>query len=310
MRYSTCSTCQALGALVRHRATRTARVDALIACFARLMRCAIVGSGTRNAFAISPVVRPPTARSVSAIADGVRQRRMAAHEQQHKRVVGIDRRLVVDARRDDQRRVVRRDALSRCAARSRCARDRSCAAARPEATSRAGCPERRRAATVAAAAISASCTASSHAAKSRWRRTTAPSTCGARSRSRCSSVARCSGRARQSCVDWRPLMISRTSMPMFESARRQPAPPMLPPRSRRRARALVTSTIQKPARNSFDSANTPSVIGLPSVPARTSFASAGATKAFGADQLAGCAELRRETDHERDVRFMSFLGHS
>ncbi len=39
-------------------------------CFARLMRCAIVASGTRNACAISAVVRPPTARSVSAIADG------------------------------------------------------------------------------------------------------------------------------------------------------------------------------------------------------------------------------------------------
>ena len=38
-------------------------------CLARLIRCAIVASGTRNARAISAVVRPPTARSVSAIAD-------------------------------------------------------------------------------------------------------------------------------------------------------------------------------------------------------------------------------------------------
>ena len=51
-------------------------------CFARLIRCAIVASGTRNAFAISAVVSPPTARSVSAIADARRQRRMAAHEEQ------------------------------------------------------------------------------------------------------------------------------------------------------------------------------------------------------------------------------------
>jgi hypothetical protein len=43
--------------------------DVLMLCFARLMRCPIVDSGTRNAFAISAVVRPPTARSVSAIAD-------------------------------------------------------------------------------------------------------------------------------------------------------------------------------------------------------------------------------------------------
>jgi hypothetical protein len=38
-------------------------------CFARLIRCAIVASGTRNAFAISAVVKPPRARNVSAIAD-------------------------------------------------------------------------------------------------------------------------------------------------------------------------------------------------------------------------------------------------
>ena len=37
--------------------------------FARLIRWAIVASGTRNARAISAVVRPPTARSVSGIAD-------------------------------------------------------------------------------------------------------------------------------------------------------------------------------------------------------------------------------------------------
>jgi hypothetical protein len=39
-------------------------------CFARLIRCAIVASGTRNALAISAVVRPPTARNVSAMAEG------------------------------------------------------------------------------------------------------------------------------------------------------------------------------------------------------------------------------------------------
>ncbi len=37
-------------------------------CLARLMRWAIVASGTRKALAISAVVKPPTARSVSAIA--------------------------------------------------------------------------------------------------------------------------------------------------------------------------------------------------------------------------------------------------
>ncbi len=39
-------------------------------CLARLMRCAMVASGTRNAWAISAVVKPPTARRVSAIAEG------------------------------------------------------------------------------------------------------------------------------------------------------------------------------------------------------------------------------------------------
>ena len=38
-------------------------------CFALLIRWAIVVSGTRNAFAISAVVRPPTALSVSAVAE-------------------------------------------------------------------------------------------------------------------------------------------------------------------------------------------------------------------------------------------------
>jgi hypothetical protein len=38
-------------------------------CLARLMRCPMVASGTRKAFAISAVVSPPTARKVSAIAE-------------------------------------------------------------------------------------------------------------------------------------------------------------------------------------------------------------------------------------------------
>ena len=41
----------------------------LMVCFALVRRCAIVASGTRKARAISPVARPPTARSVSATWD-------------------------------------------------------------------------------------------------------------------------------------------------------------------------------------------------------------------------------------------------
>jgi hypothetical protein len=43
--------------------------EALIFCLARLIRWAIVASGTRNAVAISAVDSPATARSVSAIED-------------------------------------------------------------------------------------------------------------------------------------------------------------------------------------------------------------------------------------------------
>jgi hypothetical protein len=39
--------------------------DSLIRCFARVIRLAMVASGTRNARATSAVVRPPTARRVS-----------------------------------------------------------------------------------------------------------------------------------------------------------------------------------------------------------------------------------------------------
>ncbi len=54
-------------------------------CLARLMRLAMVSSGTRNAVAISAVVRPPTARRVSGIAElgvstGWQQRNSSASE--------------------------------------------------------------------------------------------------------------------------------------------------------------------------------------------------------------------------------------
>src|SRR5439155_5821488 len=42
----------------------------LMCCLARLMRLAMVASGTRNAAAIWAVLRPPTARSVRASCDG------------------------------------------------------------------------------------------------------------------------------------------------------------------------------------------------------------------------------------------------
>jgi hypothetical protein len=43
--------------------------DSLMLFLARLIRCAMVPSGTMNALAISAVVNPPIARNVSAIAE-------------------------------------------------------------------------------------------------------------------------------------------------------------------------------------------------------------------------------------------------
>ena len=59
---------QPLGPLVGDGQARTARRTPCTLALARLMRWAIVASGTRNAAAISRVVRPPTARSVSGMA--------------------------------------------------------------------------------------------------------------------------------------------------------------------------------------------------------------------------------------------------
>ena len=89
IRYSTCSTVRSLAVCSSRVGIRNGTPEALMRCFALLMRWAIVASSTRNAFAISAVVSPPTARSVSAIAEAGGQRRMAAHEQHDQRVVPI-----------------------------------------------------------------------------------------------------------------------------------------------------------------------------------------------------------------------------
>ena len=80
--------------------------EVLMLCLARLIRCAIVASGTRNARAISVVVRPPTARSVSAIADAGVSAGWQRHEQQVERVVALGRAVGVGGERD---LLVRRD---------------------------------------------------------------------------------------------------------------------------------------------------------------------------------------------------------
>ena len=158
-------------------------------CLARLMRWAIVASGTRNAAAISAVVRPPTARRVRAICDGAVsagwQHRKSRASSSSGSVVGSSAAAATSA------------SAGRCTPSSSSRRRRAPAArissvSRLEATvtsqprGRSGTPSTGH---CRAAASSASCTASSHAAKSPLRRTSAARTCGARSRSR-SSTAR------------------------------------------------------------------------------------------------------------------------
>ena len=123
-------------------------------------------SGTRNAAAISAVVRPPTARRVSGIADAGREHRMAAQEQQQQRIVlvGTARRARPAPRAADQLLAVAAGLI------------RTPDVGQPpggdgRSASPAGCPGTPRGHWVAAAS-SASCTASSASAKSPYRRTT------------------------------------------------------------------------------------------------------------------------------------------
>ena len=75
----------------------------LMVRLARLIRWAMVASGTRNAAAICAVVSPPTARRVSAIWLGRGQGRVAAAEQQGQRVVPVSARPGVGGRAEQFR---------------------------------------------------------------------------------------------------------------------------------------------------------------------------------------------------------------
>jgi len=100
-RYSTWITDRTRPASPSGGGSVNASSDALTFAFARLIRWAMVASGTRNAAAISRVVRPPTARKVSGMAAAGVSDGVAAHEHE-------DRRVVVAGRR------VRRDERPRC----------------------------------------------------------------------------------------------------------------------------------------------------------------------------------------------------
>ena len=148
-------------------------------CFARLIRWAIVASGTRNAFAISAVVSPPTARSVSASCDGTE-----SEGWQHRNSsVSVSSRAASSSLTGRSRAVVvssrRRRALSLRHSSTR--RRDATVSSHDRGSSGTPCS-----AHCCVAASSASCTASSQASNCPWRRASAPRTCGASSRSRSS----------------------------------------------------------------------------------------------------------------------------
>src|SRR5690606_38675159 len=148
------------------------------------MRCAIVSSGTVHAAAISAVVSPPTARNVSAtdeagVSDG--------WQHMNSRISESSRcSSAADSAGATARAVTGVWSTASASRRRRACSLRSWSCMRRLATWKSqppgldGTPSRGH---CVAAATSASCTASSAAAKSPLRRTTAPMTCGARSRS-------------------------------------------------------------------------------------------------------------------------------
>ena len=98
--------------------------------------------------AISAVVRPPTARSVSAMAEAGVSAGWQHMKSSTSVSSGSSPGSSYERGRDAPSAGLRRRArLAARGARSRCARDRSCAAARPGSASRADCRARRRAAT-------------------------------------------------------------------------------------------------------------------------------------------------------------------
>ena len=146
-------------------------------CLARLMRWAIVASGTRKAFAISAVVSPPTARRVRASCEGT-----DSEGWQHR-----NRSVSVSSWSEGWPSADTSNTASVSSRRRRALSLRHSSTRRREATvtshdrGLSGTPS---SAHCSAAASSASCTASSQASNCPCRRTSVPRTCGASSRSR------------------------------------------------------------------------------------------------------------------------------
>ena len=93
IRYTTASTAASRSGSRWSGGTRNGMPAARILAFARTSRCAIVGSATRNARAISGVVSPPSVRRVSATCASSGERRVAAREDQLQPLV-LEGRLV------------------------------------------------------------------------------------------------------------------------------------------------------------------------------------------------------------------------
>ena len=98
MRYRTCRTARSRSGRSRRVGKPNGTADALMRCLARLMRCAIVASGTRKARAISAVRQPADRAQRQRNRGRRRQRRMTTHEEERQRVVTIERAEYADAR--------------------------------------------------------------------------------------------------------------------------------------------------------------------------------------------------------------------
>src|SRR5580692_2526276 len=281
--------------------------ESLMLCLARLIRCAIVASGTRNALAISAVVSPPTARSVSAIAED----KVNAGWQHMKR------RTSVSSSSDGASTVVV----------ASCARDASTATSssrRRRADSlRIWSVIRRKATCVSqarglsgspssghcvAAASNASCTASSAAAKSRNLRTTAPSTCGVNSLNRCSSGASngCATTAILLTATSKP-QVSKTAEHLAHLDGHASSGPSRPGRSRdargNLIRLLRALHIDNPVagKKLLRLRENPIRNRLPVLSGSDGLGFVGPPQTLGRDKHAGVLKLFAESAHEGDV---------
>ena len=203
------------------------------AALARLIRCAMVASGTRKACAISAVVRPPTARGVSASCDGGDR---SGWQQRNSSVSVSSCSAAASGAPGAPAGPPATRAAGGSATNSPSSRRRRATSARTSSVSRreatvishpaglSGTPSRGH---CKDAASSASWTASSHSSKRPWRRTSAARTRGAASRS-VSSTRRFTPRRRR-CPSARAPPAPSTSRPASSQRSRPPVP-----RSRRR----------------------------------------------------------------------------